>query len=47
MSVVVAGVDFGTLNVRVSLFDSEKGRLGSGAAEYPLRRKKDDPIVLL
>jgi L-ribulokinase len=43
MSTVVAGVDFGTLNVRVSLFDSEKGRLGSGVAEYPLRRKKDDP----
>jgi L-ribulokinase len=43
MSTVVAGVDFGTLNVRVSLFDSEKGRLGSGIAEYPLRRKKDDP----
>jgi L-ribulokinase len=43
MSTVVAGVDFGTLSVRVSLFDSEKGRLGSGSAEYPLRRKKDDP----
>ena len=43
MSTVVAGVDFGTLSVRVSLFNSEKGRLGSGVAEYPLRRKKDDP----
>lgn len=43
MSTVVAGVDFGTLSVRVSLFDSEKGRLGSGVGEYPLRRKKDDP----
>jgi L-ribulokinase len=40
---IVAGVDFGTLSVRVSLFDSEKGRLGSGTAEYPLHRKKDDP----
>lgn len=40
---VVAGVDFGTLSVRVSLFDSEKGRLGSGTADYPLLRKKDDP----
>ena len=40
---VVAGVDFGTLSVRVSIFDSAKGRLGSGAAEYPLLRKKDDP----
>src|SRR5262245_8117950 len=40
---VVAGVDFGTLSVRVSIFDSERGRLGSGVAEYPLHRKKDDP----
>ncbi len=43
MSTVVAGVDFGTLNVRVSLFDSVKGRLGSGTAEYPLHRTKSDP----
>jgi L-ribulokinase len=43
MSTVVAGVDFGTLNVRVSIFDSEKGRLGSGIAEYSLHRSKDDP----
>jgi L-ribulokinase len=40
---IVAGVDFGTLSVRVSLFDSRTGCLGSGAAEYPLRRKKEDP----
>jgi L-ribulokinase len=40
---IVAGVDFGTLSVRVSIFDSRMGRLGSGAAEYPLRRKKEDP----
>ena len=33
---VVAGVDFGTLSVRVSIFDSQRGRLGSGVAEYPL-----------
>jgi L-ribulokinase len=43
MSTVVAGVDFGTLSVRVSIFDQEKGRLGSAVAEYPLHRKKDDP----
>jgi L-ribulokinase len=43
MSVIVAGVDFGTLSVRVSLFDSEKGRLGAAIAEYPLHRKKSDP----
>src|ERR1035438_1065853 len=40
---LVAGVDFGTLSVRVSIFDSVKGRLGSGVAEYPLLRKKEDP----
>ena len=40
---LVAGVDFGTLSVRVSIFDSARGRLGSGIAEYPLHRKKDDP----
>ena len=43
MGTIVAGVDFGTLNVRVSIFDSEKGRLGAGIAEYPLHRKKGDP----
>jgi len=41
--VIVAGVDFGTLSVRVSIFDSVKGRLGSAAAVYPLKRKKEDP----
>ena len=40
---IVAGVDFGTLSVRVSIFDHQKGRLGSGIAEYPLLRKKEDP----
>jgi L-ribulokinase len=40
---IVIGVDFGTLTVRVSVVDSEKGRLGSAVAEYPLVRKKDDP----
>src|SRR5258708_3662626 len=40
---IVAGVDFGTLNVRVSIFDDQRGRLGSGIAEYPLHRKKEDP----
>jgi L-ribulokinase len=43
MATVVAGVDFGTLNVRVSIFDSERGRLGSGTAGYPLRRTRTDP----
>jgi len=40
---IVAGVDFGTLSVRVSIFDSVKGRLGAGVAEYPLLRKASDP----
>jgi L-ribulokinase len=43
MSVVVAGVDFGTLSVRVSIVDSEKGVLASAVAEYPLHRKREDP----
>ena len=34
---IVAGVDFGTLTVRVSIVDSRKGRLGSAVAEYPLK----------
>ncbi|MDZ4802400.1 MAG: ribulokinase [Bryobacteraceae bacterium] len=40
---IVAGVDFGTLSVRVSIVDSVKGKLGSGSADYPLHRTKDDP----
>ncbi len=40
---IVAGVDFGTLSVRVSIVDSERGLLNSAAAEYPLHRKREDP----
>jgi L-ribulokinase len=40
---IVAGVDFGTLSVRVSIVDHERGRLGSGVGEYALHRRKDDP----
>jgi L-ribulokinase len=40
---IVAGVDFGTLSVRVSIVDSEKGTLDSAVAEYPLHRKREDP----
>jgi L-ribulokinase len=40
---IVAGVDFGTLNVRVSLVDSERGLIGSAISEYPLHRKREDP----
>ena len=40
---VVAGVDFGTLSVRVTLLDSARGRLGTAVAEYPLKRNRQDP----
>ncbi|HEX6466504.1 MAG TPA: ribulokinase [Terriglobales bacterium] len=40
---IVAGVDFGTLSVRVSIVDSERGLLDSAIAEYPLHRKREDP----
>jgi L-ribulokinase len=40
---IVAGVDFGTLSVRVTIVDTARGRLGSGTANYPLHRRKDDP----
>ncbi|HEX7895943.1 MAG TPA: ribulokinase [Terriglobales bacterium] len=40
---IVAGVDFGTLSVRVSIVDSERGMLASAVAEYPLHRKREDP----
>ncbi len=40
---VVAGVDFGTLSVRVSVVDSARGLLASALAEYPLHRKREDP----
>ncbi|HKW17823.1 MAG TPA: ribulokinase [Terriglobales bacterium] len=40
---IVAGVDFGTLSVRVSIVDSERGMIGSAVAEYPLHRKREDP----
>jgi len=39
----VAGVDFGTLSVRVSLVSSDRGRLAACTAEYPLNRRRDDP----
>lgn len=40
---IVAGIDFGTLSVRVSIVDSERGPLGSGTASYPVHRRADDP----
>jgi L-ribulokinase len=40
---VVAGVDFGTLSVRVSVVDSDRGLLASATADYPLHRRREDP----
>ena len=40
---IVAGVDFGTLSIRVSLVDSGRGLIASAVSEYPLHRKKEDP----
>src|SRR5260370_11472171 len=40
---VVAGVDFGTLSVRVSIVESERGVISSAVSEDPLDRKRDDP----
>ena len=52
---IVAGVDFGTLSVRVTLLDSDppkgeadpsskpRGRLGTAVAEYALHRRREDP----
>jgi L-ribulokinase len=40
---IVAGVDFGTLSVRVTLLDSARGRLGTASASYPLHRRREDP----
>src|SRR5450432_316658 len=39
---IVAGVDFGTESVRVSIIDSGLGRLGLGTARYPVLRQRDD-----
>jgi L-ribulokinase len=39
----VAGIDFGTLSVRVTLFGETGGRLGHAVADYPLHRREDDP----
>jgi len=38
---IVRELDFGTLSVRVSLVDSERGMLQSAIQEYPLHRKRE------
>jgi len=40
---LVAGVDFGTQSVRVSILDHAKGLVGFGVAEYPVGRDASDP----
>jgi len=40
---IVAGVDFGTLSVRVTLVDSKNGPIGTASASYPLHRRREDP----
>src|SRR5580658_2530523 len=40
---IVAGVDFGTLSVRVTLVDSRSGPIGTASASYPLHRRREDP----
>ena len=40
---IVAGVDFGTLSVRVSIYDRQRGPLGYATASYPLLRSHRDP----
>ena len=40
---IVAGVDFGTLSVRVSIVDSARGVIGFGVSEFPLKRNRSDP----
>jgi L-ribulokinase len=40
---IVAGVDFGTLSVRVTLVHSQKGPIGTASAEYALHRRREDP----
>ncbi|MEO7102228.1 MAG: ribulokinase [Gemmatimonadaceae bacterium] len=40
---IVAGVDFGTLSVRVAIVDSGAGQLGAGVIAYPVKRDRNDP----
>ena len=40
---IVAGADFGTLSVRISIYDRHRGVLGRAVAEYPLLRSAHDP----
>jgi L-ribulokinase len=43
MASTVAGIDFGTASVRVSIVHERRGRLGTAVADYPVLRRADDP----
>ena len=43
---IVAGVDFGTLSARVTLLDSERGRLGTASADVSAAPAKGGPGFL-
>jgi L-ribulokinase len=40
---IVAGVDFGTQSVRVSIVDAQRGVIGHGVSEYVVKRDRRDP----
>lgn len=43
---IIAGADFGTLSVRVTIMDTRTGTtLSSASAEYPLERSRTNPLV--
>ncbi len=43
---IVAGVDFGTLSVRVTLMDTVSGQsLATAVADYPLKRSAAEPLL--
>ncbi len=43
---LVAGADFGTLSVRVTIMDTDEGRtIATATAPYPLKRSADDPLL--
>lgn len=43
---LVAGADFGTLSVRVTIMETDTGDVvGAAVAEYPLKRSESDPLL--
>lgn len=42
---IVAGIDFGTLSVRVSIVDPSVGIIGTASAGYPLHKDPSDPYL--